>query len=76
MTDGSKKPMSNRVNQASKKADSKKASEKACNVAPERAQPAAVSLPARSAEDDASSVCGGNDFDREDESDDEDPDNE
>ena len=61
---------------ASEKADSEKASEKACNVAPERAQPTAVSFSARSAEDDALSLCGGNDFDREDESDDEDPDNE
>ena len=63
-------------NQASEKADSEKASEKACNVAPERAQPAAVSFPTRSAEDDALSLCGGNDFDREDESEDEDLDNE
>ena len=63
-------------NEASEKADSEKASEKACNVAPERAQPTAVSFPARSAEDDALSLCGGNDFDREDESDDENPDNE
>ena len=63
-------------NQSSEKADSEKASEKACNVAPERAQPTAVRLPARSAEDDALSLCGGNDFDREDESDHEDPDNE
>ena len=61
---------------ASEKADSEKASEKACNVAPERAQPTAVRFPARSAEDDELRLCGGNDFDREDESDDEDPDNE
>ena len=47
-----------------------------CNVAPERAQPTEVRFPARSAEDDALSLCGGNDFDHEDESDDEDPDNE
>ena len=63
-------------NEASEKADSEKASEKACNVAPERAQPTAVSFSVRSAEDDALSLCGGNDFDRENESDDEDPDNE
>ena len=63
-------------NQAPEKADSEKASEKVCNVAPERAQPTAVRFPARSAENDALSLCGGNDFDREDESDDEDPDNE
>ena len=61
-------------NQAPEKADSEKASEKVCNVAPERAQPTAVRFPARSAEDDALSLCGGNGFDREDESDDEDPD--
>ena len=61
---------------ASEKADSEKASEKACNVAPGRAQPTAVRFPARSAEDDELRLCGGNDFDREDESDDEDPDNE
>ena len=63
-------------NEASEKADSEKASEKACNVAPERAQPTAVSFSVRSAEDDALSLCGGNDFGRENESDDEDPDNE
>ena len=63
-------------NQASEKADAEKASEKACHVAPESAQPAAVSVPARSAEDDALSLCGGNDFDRKDESNDEEPDNE
>ena len=63
-------------NEASEKADSEKASEKACNVAPERAQPTAVSFSVRSAEDDALSLCGGNDFDRDNESDDEDPDNE
>ena len=61
---------------ASEKAGSEKASEKACNVAPERAQPTAVSFSVRSAEDDALSLCGGNDFHRENESDDEDPDNE
>ena len=53
-------------NQASEKADSEKASEMACNVAPERAQPAALSFSARSAEDNDLSLCGGNDFDRED----------
>ena len=48
------------------------------NKAPEKAQPTAVSFPTRSAEDDALSCCGGNDFDREDESDNEGegPDNE
>ena len=62
-------------NQAIEKADSEKASEKACNVAPERAQPAALSFPNRSAEDNALSLCGGNDFDRKNESHNEDPDN-
>ena len=42
---------------ASEKADSEKASEKACNVAPERAQPTAVSFFVKSAEDDALSLC-------------------
>ena len=62
--------------QALEKVDSEKVSGKACNVAVERAQPTAVSFPIRSAEDDALSLCGGNNFDREDGSDDEDPDNE
>ena len=62
-------------NQVSDKADSEKASEKACNVAPEHNPQQSVSLPGM-LEDDALSLCGGNDFDREDESDDEDPDTE
>ena len=69
-------PVSSDMSATASEKASNEASEKACNVAPERAQPTAVSFPVRSAEDDALSLCGGNDFDRENESDDEDPDNE
>ena len=55
-------PVSSDMSATASEKASNEASEKACNVAPERAQPTAVSFSARSAEDDALSLCGGNDF--------------